>query len=81
MYNRSDVRKIWRLAVVFFTSLYNVTKNKKSDAMRMSFYRVLVVGRRFAHNHENRVVFALSVLTLLGIADLLLLIAGEFLTM
>ena len=45
--------------------------------MKMSFYRVLAVGRRFARNHENKVVFSLSVLTLLGIADLLLLITGE----
>jgi len=44
--------------------------------MKRKIFRVLVVGRRFVHNHENRVVFGLSVLTLLGIADLLLLITG-----
>ena len=44
--------------------------------MKRNLYRVLVVGRRFARNHENRVVFSLSVLTFLGIADLLLLITG-----
>ncbi len=44
--------------------------------IKKSFYRVLVAGRRFAHNHENRVVFALSALMLLGLADLLLLITG-----
>ena len=44
--------------------------------MKRNLYRVLVVGRRFARNHENRVVVGLSVLTLLGMADLLLLITG-----
>ena len=47
--------------------------------MKRNLYRVLVVGRRFAHNHKNRVVAGLSVLTLLGVADLLLLITGEVL--
>lgn len=55
-------------------------RTKKNDAMKMSFYRVLAVGRRLARNHENRVVFGLSILTLFGLIDLLLLIAGEFLT-
>ena len=45
--------------------------------MKRNLYRVLVVGRRFVHNHENKVVTGLSVLTLLGITDLLLLITGE----
>ena len=47
--------------------------------MKRNLYRVLVVGRRFVRNHENRVVFGLSVLTLLGLADLLMLITGEVL--
>ena len=49
---------------------------KRNEAMKRNLYRVLVVSRRFVYNHENKVVICLSVLTLLGIVDLLLLITG-----